>query len=92
MSTIRKFLDLSTCNLPQHIMNELNSFEGVTAYEDDYGAWMWVPTDIDQHLADYYHVPTEIEKIWHYARARGCDYVRFDRDGEVNTELDFWEW
>lgn len=94
MSNVRKFLDLSTGHLHQHVMNgPLNSFDGVIAYEDEDGAWLWVPTDeLEQHVVDYPEVPPEVVVIWRHAIELDCDYVRFDRDGPKDSALPTWDW
>lgn len=37
-------------------------------------------------------IPVEMMAVFRFARRCGCDYVLFDRDGEVREELDTWEW
>lgn len=92
---IRKMLDLSTAHLPQAYgdADGLTSVDGVVAYTTEYGFITWVPDD-PQDNADAYDgmVPSSVLTIQKYARALGCDYVLFDRDGPVNPNLPTWEW
>lgn len=92
MATIRKFLDLSTCHLPEHLMTALNSFEGVVAYEHKYGALLWVPDDPKESDCLENPIPAEILAVQLYARSLGCDYVLLDQDGDRNPDLPRWDW
>ncbi len=104
---IRKFLDLSTNHLPEHLLNNLNDFNGVVAYPAPYGAWLWVPDD-PQARADenawMYRAgeedgddfgdgfAPEILVVQLYARQFGCDYILFDADAEIDPALPSWPW
>lgn len=94
MPVIRKFLDLSTAHLPQHIMNgPLNSFENVVAYDTQYGALLWVPDDPQESNDGMDEsVPAEVLAVQLYARSLGCDYVLFDRDADTDDALPTWDW
>lgn len=88
-------LDLCTSHLPRQTLHALNSYGGVIARPFDYGAWMWVPDDVDAHLAEQEPddtPPDEVVAIYRYARARGCDWVLFDRDARPTPDLPTWEW
>jgi hypothetical protein len=77
--SVFRVLDLSTRHLPFEVCQDLNGFPGVLADErSEYGWFVWVPEDIDQHVA-------EID-------AEDCQYVLFDRDAKVNPDLPTWEW
>lgn len=88
---IRKMLDLSTAHLPESLGTDLTAEYGVTAYRTEYGFLMWVPDDPSE-VNDDASVPSEVLIIQKYARALGCDYVLFDRDGPINPNLPTWEW
>jgi hypothetical protein len=93
-------LDLSTAHLPETYCETGPGVEiGVTVYDlDGYGWLMWVPKDPDEHSRNYHDededegIPEAILTVQRYARALGCDYVRFDRDGDVNADLPTWDW
>lgn len=95
---VRRFLDLGTSHLPPEVCHHLDAYEGVIAYPkrtetDDFGWWMWVPDD-PQESADAMEdpIPAEVLAVQLYARARGCDWVMFDRDSDAIPELPTWEW
>jgi hypothetical protein len=48
-----RMLDASTAHLPQELREELNEQPGVVADERGYGWLLWVPTNIDEHIAEY---------------------------------------
>jgi hypothetical protein len=48
-----KMLDLSTAHLTESLARELNSFPGVIANDREYGWLLWVPENIDEHVAEY---------------------------------------
>ncbi len=105
--TIRKFVDLSTAHLPQHVLAELTSFNGVIAHPTPHGAWLWVPDDPQSYTDDYAAdfrageadgddfgdgSAPEILVVQLYARSLGCDYVLFDRDADIDDALPTWDW
>jgi hypothetical protein len=64
---IRKFLDLSTAHVSDEVINQpggLNAIEGVIAYQDEYGAWLWIPDDVDQRLEEYDYRLTSADQRW----------------------------
>lgn len=93
---VRRFLDLGTSHLPQGLCEYLNSYDGVIAWRhgtetDQYGWWLWVPEDPQEHASDY-EIPSEVLTVQLYARSHGCDWVMFDRDSDAIDELPRWEW
>lgn len=92
---IRTFLELSTAHLPEHLGSPggLDHTRGVIAHGTDTGFWLWVPNDPDESAqATTDPVPDVVLAIQRYARARGCDYVRFDADADQVGELPTWDW
>jgi hypothetical protein len=89
---IRKLLDLSTNHLPEPIMQDPDSFDGVIAHTFDHGAFLWVPNDVDAHNNDYENFPEEVAAVQRYARSHGCDYVLLDADAGRDPALPTWEW
>lgn len=89
---VRRLLDLNTGHLPEGM--DPTTIEGVVAETyGEYGWWLWVPDDIDQHIGfEEGPIPEEIVTIWRFARERGCDYVLLDRDAYANSLLPHWEW
>jgi hypothetical protein len=53
---------------------------------------MWVPPDPQVHAEEHPGLPPEVLTIQRYARARGCDYVRFDADADQVGDLPTWDW
>lgn len=95
MANVRTFLDLSTRHLPERVMNApLNSIEGVVAFQDEYGEWLWVPQEVVAHAQAYlgHGFPPFVLAIQSYARSLGCDYIRLDRDGPIDPQLPTWDW
>ena len=91
--TIRLMLDLDIGHLPPHVYRQLAGFDGVVAFETDFGWLMWVPADPGGHAADYAaSIPAEVLAVQRYARSRGCDYVRFDTDANRVGDLPTWDW
>jgi hypothetical protein len=91
---IRTILDLSTAHLPAHLGGRaLSGEDGVIAYElEGYGWLMWVPPDPDGHAADHPALPAQVLAIQRYASERGCDFVLFDRDADILSDLPTWDW
>jgi hypothetical protein len=94
---VRRVLDLSTGHLPQQVCNQLNSYEGVTAYElSDHGWLCYVPEDPEAHANDYGvdgdGVPSTLLRLQVIARAAGCDYLLFDRDAARIPGLPRYDW
>lgn len=98
---IHRVMMLSTRYLPDRFATafELTEIAGITAYEiidadnDPVGWLMHVPDDpIDPDDCD--DDATEILDVQTAARAEGCQFVRFDRDGPICSTLDLptWEW
>lgn len=90
--TIRLMLDLDIAHLPLHVYRQLGGFDGVVAFETDFGLLMWVPADPPAHAADYTGIPAEVLAVQRYARRHGCDYVRFDTDAHRVADLPAWDW
>lgn len=76
---VRALLDLSTAHLTEATCRELNSYDGVTAYETTHGWLMYVPADAEQRTADG-DWPPELQPIVSLAHIHGCDYILFDQD------------
>lgn len=91
---IRKVLELSTGHLPEKLGEPggLSKVDGVVADELTYGWLMWVPEDPDHPLVAEFPPPPVVLNIQRYARAHGCDYVRFDPDVHAIADLPRWRW
>jgi len=48
-----KMLDLSTAHLTETVAQDLNSYPGVIADDRTYGWFLWVPENVDEHVAEY---------------------------------------
>ncbi len=55
------------------------------------GWWLWVPDDVPGQLADYERIPTAIVTLWHFTRARECDWILLDADAPEVDELPTYE-
>jgi hypothetical protein len=81
----------------------LDAIDGVIAYQYPDGAWLWVPDDVDQHIEEAGQTPArkvghrgpdqrpscnpEIERLWRYARSRGCDFIHLTAGAGTETIL-----
>ena len=90
--TIRTFLDLSTSHLSEEACRDLNSCEGVIAYETTYGWLMYVPEEDAAELAEDNDWPPELVPIVEMARSKGCEYVLFDADAATTDLLPTFDW
>jgi hypothetical protein len=86
MSHTFTVLDLSTAHLPARLRDELSAHEAVVADRHEFGWWLWVPDD-PHDSALWERPPAEILEIQTFSRARGCDWVRFDVDGDTDPDL-----
>ncbi len=93
-ATIRRFLDLSTSHLTAEQREyggrdgDRSAWGGAVVEVHEYGFWLWVPDDPkESSRASEERVPRNLLAVQLYARRRGCDYVLFDRDAEVNKDL-----
>lgn len=88
---IRKMLDLSTAHLRpdrRYSYEGSAAWGGAVVHQITYGFLMWVPDDpVESAKGASDPVPSELLVIQGYARRKGCDYVLFDADAEVNDEL-----
>lgn len=93
-----KMLDLSTNHLTEDLGQELNAIPGVIADHREYGWLLWVPEDIDDHVAEYsaedaeHPIPDVIVGIWRFAEKHGCQYVLFDSEADRVPDLPDYEW
>ncbi|MCL4743870.1 MAG: hypothetical protein KJZ83_00495 [Burkholderiaceae bacterium] len=78
---IRYFLDLSTAHLTEDTRKRWSDgeFDKVLSYDaNDYGWWLWTGTE-NEMLGD---IPEDLMTVIAYARNIGCDWIKFDCDGE----------
>jgi hypothetical protein len=84
-----RMLDASTAHLPQELREELNQQPGVIADERGYGWLLWVPENIDEHIAELvdhdeeYGVPAAVLALWKKAAEYDCQYVLLDSDARL---------
>lgn len=92
-TNVRRFLDISTAHVTSIVMERIRRVPGVIADTTPFGAWLWVPGDIDERLREEPHeIPRCVIDIWRLARSLGCDYVHLDRDAEVIPQLPAYDW
>jgi hypothetical protein len=96
--TISNLLHLSTAHLSPEVRLNPNQYPGVIADEREYGWLLFVPEDIDGHVAAYrdedpeHPIPAEIVFIWCYAERHDCQYVLLDRYEAENPDLQRFQW
>jgi hypothetical protein len=88
---VHQYLDASTAHLPADLLQSLGAIDGVIARQFREGWWLWVPEDVPGQLADYERLPTAIVTLWHFARARECNWVLLDADAPEVDELPTYE-
>jgi hypothetical protein len=106
-ATVLSYLDLSTGNLTEQTCNEWlpmvmnTTSSNVIAYpKGEYGYFVHVSEDLDEleddpsasTEYDFKDVPADLLGVLVYARAHGCQWVQFDRDGDVNEDLPHFDW
>lgn len=92
---VRLFLDLSTRHLPRRFFDPGAYLDLVGAHPTDVGMILWVPDDPEPEAAASTYRgdrAPEILRVRTFARALGCDYIMFDRDGPEVAELPTWSW
>lgn len=90
---VRRYLDLSTAHMTEEVMANVATATGVLAYADTYGAWVWVPQHVEEHISDNNgEIPQCVIDVWRFARALGCDWVRLDSDAAWCAELPTYDW
>lgn len=92
MKDIRQFLIVSTIHVTQETAKMLDE----TPVKDwpvaggpwgTYGWFMWCrEEDLEGNI------PPELMGVFDFARAAGCNYVLFDRDGDQRDDLPQFEW
>ena len=82
---IRKFLDCSTANLTPETMAPIEAGQvgGSNTLLVEYGALVYASA----HDRTTALPPPDLEAAFAEARKQGCDYVLFDRDGEIHPQL-----
>jgi hypothetical protein len=94
-----KSLDISTGHLTKaeaDLLDEAAKGESenpVTAYKYEYGHFVYVPDENDDHLAiaEYGYSP-QFLAILRRARELGCKYVQYDCDGIQYDDLETYSW
>jgi hypothetical protein len=77
---VRRFCDVSTAHLMPETLLNLSDFGS----EDQWGVWIWVPTDIHENP---HHFSPDIVTVLLKARELGCGYVRIDADAPEHADL-----
>lgn len=93
---IFKTLVLSTSHVTEATAKRLNAqglaaspaADAIDGYLCDWSiyGWLYYCHDLDEAT------PAELLACADFARAQGCDFIRFDCDGPVLDALDSWEW
>lgn len=107
MPTIHRYLDLSTAHLDGETAELLNGghrlVEGDVVYgpvflqvcsnddSEEYG-WLMPVLEQPEFIEAEKHYPQCIRDCLALARRHECNYIRFDRDGEVAEELPVYDW
>ena len=86
MAQYERALVLSTANISQETCNVfLASNEGPVFAKGEYGYFVYA------HLEDP-DMPTDLEAALQLAQNDRCDWVMFDRDGEIDDRLPTFDW
>jgi len=100
MSEIHKVIVLSTAHITESDMALLEyAGEGggspVLCALDPYGGWGFAPDDEEQLEEVREHgFSNSMVKVLRFARRKDCRYVKFDEDGDIetDTELSIHDW
>jgi hypothetical protein len=92
-SSVCKYLDVSTGNLPQKEFDALGWHEKVIMVEHPYGCWVLVPPDDD---GDSTHtvlddLPT-LATLFDAARELSCRWINFDADAPLLEGFQTFDW
>ena len=83
---IAKILVLSTA----HITESTSKWLAAERYpSDEYGFWLAVSSG---HIRDRQSSPNELKKILVFAESKECSYVRLDRDGDIVSVFEVFDW
>lgn len=92
-----RMLDASTLHLPEKVRESLNQYPGVIANDREYGWLLWVPENIDEHVAEYtdsdpgFGIPAAVIALWRCAQEHDCQYVMLDTDALAVGGLPIFE-
>lgn len=102
-ATVHRYLDLSTSHLDLHTAARMEEGESLMEGDGEDVCYQQVTDPSDGEL--YAHIvavlePREDEARWPQcirsalalARSLGCDYIRFDRDGQITNALPVYDW
>ena len=79
---IRSFLTLSTAHITKRTSDRLTK---CNYNYGNYGHFVYVG-------GPHWDMPGDLLEVSNYARACGCQYVLFDRDGDTIDKLPTYEW
>jgi hypothetical protein len=86
---IRKMLDISTAHLPLDLRDTDGVWWGsAIKHETHYGFIVWVPDDPEESAKAMNDPPHRtLVRLQAFARKHGCDYIQFDADAEILSNL-----
>lgn len=100
---IVQLLDISTAHIKQSTAELLNhlvflSDKNIIFTKEDYpdliiypkGEYGWFIFAASEEL--HKSVPEELVKVIEHTKAKGCDWLVLDRDGEIIDELESFDW
>lgn len=93
VGAVRTYLDLSTAHVSFEVMDAIDTIPGVVADVTDYGAWLWVPSQVEDWIEEIdEQIPQCVIDIWRYARSLECDHVHLDCDTNTTQDLPTYAW
>jgi hypothetical protein len=90
--SVKRYLDVSTGNLPADEFVALKGHEKVIYREHPYGAWVWVPSDDGDDTHDVTAELPALAALFVIARENNCSWINFDQDAELLAGAPNWEW
>lgn len=87
--TIISMMDLSTSHLTKETadhLTEAHKNKSIYCAPHEFGWFVYVEEDVDPDM------PSDLEKIFDYARKNRCSWIKFDCDAAVDEELPVYEW
>lgn len=88
---IAKMLTISTSHLSEQTFSMLAvyDFTPIVSYNYEFGTFIHIPDNLDSYDST---MPRELIKCIEFAKENDCEWLRFDRDGDIIDELQTFEW
>ena len=93
---IERILVLSTAHISESTADEMNAATASTTRfpvnvygKSDFGWFIFVPSSLE--YPDN-RVPEDLQAVLRYARENDCEWIMFDRDADIDGNLQVFDW